>query len=278
MALARNLNKQSYKPKKKFALPKITKKKLVIGVVALALILIGYGWWSLSKATKKDQGKISIKYDTGDKPLPQQVSIWINADGGLFMRAEANSKSKILILIPNSTQLTALEDQEGWYKVSYMNKTGWVSKQYVTTTAPAEDPTKSWKTYQNTANSYSLRYPTDWVVQDYGANPASNSTSYVAFGPQLPASLDPNNLPPVIVRIVSGSADAAAASYKSASGSTAATTTVSGLSGTVYTYTASSGVQMTAYVVAKGPVTYVIEETGGYADQLQKIVSSLSLG
>lgn len=236
-----------------------------------------YGWWNLTRATRNDK-KMTIKYDTGDKPLPQQVNLWVSADGGLFMRASADAKSKIVIIIPNGTQLTAIKTEGDWYQVSYMNKTGWVNKAYVTTQAPAQDPTKDWKTFQNSANSYSVRYPTDWVVQDYGANPASNSASYVAFGTQLPASLDPNNLPPVIVRIVNGGADAVAGPYKSASGSTATATTISGLPGTVYTYTASSGVQMTAYVVAKGAQTYVIEETGGYADQLQKMVSSLNLG
>lgn len=277
MALARNLGKQK-KPKLKIKLPKISKRNLIIGLVVLAVIAAGYGWWSISRATKNDQGKMQIKYDTGDKPLPQVVSLWINADGGLNLRTEADPKSKILILIPNGTQLTALETKDNWYKVSYMSKTGWVAKQYVSLIAPAEDPTKGWKTYQNTQANYSLRYPTDWVVQDYGANPSTGSTSYIAFGPQLGASLDPANLPPVMVRIVAGTADQAAQNYKSATGSTAAASTVSGLAATTYTYTASSGVQMTATVVAKGPQVFVIEETGGYSDQLTKMVASLLLG
>jgi hypothetical protein len=277
MALARNLHPQK-RSIKKFKLPKISKRNLVILVALVAILLGGLGWWSLSKATKNSSKKIEVKYDTGDKPLPQAESIWINADGGLFMRQDANAKSKIVIIIPNGTQLTVIEKNGTWYKVSYMNKTGWVSNQYVVATAPAQDPTKAWKTYQNAANNYSLRYPTEWVTQDYGPNPASGSTSYVAFGPLLAPALDPNNLPPVIIRVSSATADAAAASYKAASGSIATPATVSGLPATVYTYTAGSGVQMTAYIVAKGPRTFIIEENGGYADQLQKIIGSLSLG
>jgi hypothetical protein len=277
MALARKLGRNKG-PKKKFKLPQISKRNLVISLVVLAVLAGAIGWWSLARSTKNDKGKIAIKYDTGDKPLPQKVLLWINADGGLNVRSEANSKSKIIILVPNGTQLEALETKDDWYKITYMGKTGWVSKQYVTLTAPAEDPTKAWKTYQNNAQNYALRYPTDWVAQDYGANPATNSSSYIAFGPQLPATMDPSNPPPVIVRIVPGGADAAAATYKASAGSVATPATIAGLAGTSYTYTASSGVQMTAYVVAKGAQTFIIEETGGYADQLQKIVTSLSLG
>jgi hypothetical protein len=116
------------------------------------------------------------------------------------------------------------------------------------------------------------------VTQDYGANPASSSLSYVAFGPQLPAALDPSVLPPVIVRVTSQTKEQAENQYKTASNSIAEPASISGLTGTKYTYNASSGTQMTAFIVAKGAQTFVIEETGGYSDELSKIIASLNLG
>lgn len=273
MALARNLGN-----KKKFSLkiPKLKKRGIII-LVVVAIAVGVYGLVSLSRLTPIDQEKKEIKLETGDRPLPQKIEIWVTADGGLFMRKEPNSKAEILKTIPNGTKLEALETQAEWYKVSYMNQTGWVNKGYVTTKTPAEDPIKNWNTYQNKSFNYSVRYPSEWVAQDYGANPATNSQSYVGFGPQLSPQLNPSVLPPVIIRVTGDSKEKAEKDYKSAQNSTPESVTVSGIAGTKYTFNASSGTQMTAYVVSKGSLTFIIEETGGYSDELTKMIGGLNL-
>lgn len=274
MALARNLgNKKRFNLK----IPKI-KKRGVIVLVVLAIAIGAYGVVSLSRLTPTNQEKKEIKLETGDRPLPQKIEIWVTADGGLFMRKEPNSKAEILKTIPNGTKLEALETQGEWYKVSYMNQTGWVNKGYVTTKIPAEDPIKNWNTYQNRSLNYSVRYPSEWVAQDYGANPATNSQNYVGFGPQLSPQLNPSVLPPVIVRVTGDSKEKAESSFKNSQNSISEPVTVSGIAGTKFTYNASSGTQMTAYVVSKGSLTFIIEETGGYSDELGKMIGSLNIG
>jgi hypothetical protein len=91
------------------------------------------------------------------------------------------------------------------------------------------------------------------------------------------AVLDPTLLPPVFIRITGQTKEQAEATYKGAANAIAEPTTVSSMPGTKYTYNASSGTQMTAYVITKGALTVIIEESGGYSDELTKIIASLNL-
>lgn len=275
MPIARNLGNKAKIPKIKLPKPK---KWMIWGAVFLALVIGIFGVVSLVRVLQPKAQKEEIKVPTGDRPLPQTISLWVTAEGGLTMRENPDVKSSRLYLIPFRTQLVATESGGDWYKVTYMDKTGWVNKNFVTTQAPAEDPTKNWNTFVNKNFGYSLRYPKEWVAQDYGANPATNSTNYVALGPQLPATLDPSKLAPVIIRITTQTKDQIETSYKNNQGAVLEPVTVSGIAASKITYNSSSGTQMTAYVVAKGSSTVVIEETGGYADELAKIIASLNLG
>ena len=49
----------------------------------------------------------------------------------LNLRDAASSNGKILITIPQTTKLQSVEEANGWCKVSYGNKTGYVSKKYL---------------------------------------------------------------------------------------------------------------------------------------------------
>lgn len=223
----------------------------------------------------KESEKAEIKYETGDRPLPQKVDVWIVADGGLFMRENADSKSQIISIIPNGTKLTAEETLGEWYKVNYQGKTGWINKSYTTNQAPAENPTNSWQTYQNKAVGYSLRYPTEWVAQDYGANPATGSESYVGIGAQLPASLDPSRLPPIVVRTSKKSLADVESEFSKQSNVITEAVSISGVAGKKFTYNASSGVQMTTCVIGKGSTVFIFEETGGFSDEFMKIIGTV---
>jgi hypothetical protein len=273
MALAKNLQRK--RGRGTFKLPKLS-KKFIWPILFLTLLLGGYGLVNLMKVVPSSKEKSEIKLETGDRPLPQKKKLWVVAEGGLYLRAEANAKAKILILIPNRTTLEAEETQGEWYRVSYMNKTGWVNRGFVTTEAPAEDPAKDYKTLIEKGSGFSIRYPKDWVYQNYGENPASGAIAFFAFGPQLPPQLDPNNLPPIILRISSKEFGVILAQYKSL-GAVEEDASVSGLAAKKFIYNASTGVQMTAYVVAKGGSVYILEETGGYSDELELMVKDLTL-
>jgi uncharacterized protein YgiM (DUF1202 family) len=277
MALARNLNKRNrYRKPNKKKLFGNKKQYIIYGAVIFAVLLGAYGIVNLVNYVPTGE-KQEIVYETGDRPLPQTIKIWVVADGGLNLREKADPKSSILILVPDGTELEALETKDDWYRVVYMNKEGWIHKDYTTIQAPAESPTKGWKTYKNDAYKYTLQHPSDWVAVDYGKNEASGSLSYVGLGLQLPEKLDPTKLPPIIVRVTPQSKEEVSAVYSKKSNVESKKATISGVEGTKYTYMTSSGTQVTSYVVTKGSNTFILEESGGYEQELALVVGSLNL-
>jgi hypothetical protein len=271
--------RKMYKLKKR-PLANKRKRALLLGVAILAVALIGFGIYSLTQRKSSDTGKIEIKLDTGDRPIAKENAIYVNADGGLSLRADRNPNSERLDLIPNGTKLTATQELDGWYQVSYNSKTGWVSKQYTTAVAPAEDPTKGWGTYTSTLG-YSIKYQTGWKAQDYGANDALKASSIVAFSNlELPATIPTGSefIAPVTVTVSTKTIEEANSSFSTVAGVQTETVTVSGVSATKYTYTqASSNTQMTAIVFSAGGKVFVLSEGGGYADDLLKMVTTFTI-
>lgn len=275
MALARKLNTRKYKKQRNISLDK--KKYFIYGLVTVAIIVGVYGLVNLASFFPSGDEKQEIVYETGDRPLPQTIKIWVVADGGLNLRKEPDPKSSILILIPDGTELEALEAKSNWFRVKYMDKEGWVHKDYTTTQAPVESPTKGWTTYKNESFKYTLQHPDDWVAVDYGVNSASGSLNYVGLGLQLPQTLDPSNLPPIIIKVTSQTKAEVEAFYEKKADTTSEKATISGIEGAKYTFNNSSGTQVNAYVVTKGSNTFILEESGGYEQELTLIVGSLNL-
>lgn len=274
MALAKNLNKRPVK-KQKWQIPKFNKKWIWLAVF-LALALGVYGIINLTRIAPLSSEKKEVKFETGDRPLPQKIALWVTADGGLYMRANPESKAKIMILIPRGTELSAEETQGEWYKVTYMNKNGWVNRSYVTTTAPAEEPTKEYKTLVEKSAGFSIRYPKDWMYLNYGEEKTSASIAYFAFGTDLPQKFEPSALPSVILRITAKAKAAVEGEYK-ALGATEKALSVSNLPAKKFSYTSGSGVQMSACVIEKGSKIYILEETGGYETELDLMLKTLIL-
>lgn len=279
MALARNLN-----PKR---VPKIKPKKegqknhlrlIVYGVIFLIIVFGVYGVFNLSRLAPKEEDRKDVAIETGDRPLPEKITIWITAPGGLNMRLEPNTTSRILKIIPNNTELVAIELNNDWYKVEYDNETGWVHKDFVRTFQEEQGTDQgSWKTHQNSAFGYSISYPEDWVVRDYGANEAANLLAYIGFGKQLANTIDPQNLPLIAIKITSDSKEIVEKTYQARTDAQKETKDISGTLATRFTFTATSGVQMNAYILSVGARTFIVEESGGYASELSRMVLSLKL-
>ena len=277
--LSRNLGKR-----KKIRLPQSNnkRKKIIISVVLIfALFSIIYGIYKLNSYKSDDGKKQSVKVETGDRPLKKTTTIFINADNGLSLRKERDSKSERLALIPNKTQLEATEELDGWYHVTYNNKTGWIAKEYTTTQAPVKDATSSWSTYTNIAQGYKIKYPLGWKYQDYGADSANKTLSLVAFSNQtLPTTIPQGTefLAPITIQVSSKSISAANKEYSSISGAVGEVVTVAGTSAVKYTYTSvSSNTQMTAIVLSLNGKTFILGEGGGYSDDLIKMSGTLGL-
>jgi len=280
MAIAKNLQKYQ-KSGRKFRIPGFFKKngtKIIIGLVILSVLLGVYGIINLIRLAPKNEDKQDVVFETGDQPLPQKILLYVDASGGLNMREEPNATSRILKTIPNGTKLEATLLEGEWYQISYDGQTGWVNQNYVKTyTETAPPATEGWQNYQNSSFGYGVSYPGDWVKMDYGASQAAGLDSYVGFGAQLSDQINPSVLPPVAVKVTKDALATVTDSYKSKLNVVEAAATVSGLAAKTYVFTASSGVQMTAYVVSNGTYTYILEESGGYADELSEMAKSFKI-
>lgn len=68
-----------------------------------------------------------IKFASGTAP-----STTMTTDAYLNMRSSPNTSSSVLMVIPENTSVSVVEKTSSeWYKVSYNNKTGYVSSQYL---------------------------------------------------------------------------------------------------------------------------------------------------
>lgn len=62
--------------------------------------------------------------------------------GGVNMRSQANTKSKVLVTLKKSTKLTILKKENSWLKVQYGKKVGYVSAKYVKVTSTPTSTSK----------------------------------------------------------------------------------------------------------------------------------------
>lgn len=266
---------------KKSPLANKRNRAILLGVAGLALLIIGLSTYTLLKGKTTDAGKAEIKIETGDRPIPKELAIYVNADGGLSLRSDRVATAQRMELIPNGTRLTATEELDGWYHVSYNGKVGWISKQYTTAVAPAVDPAKDWATFSSTTG-YKIKYQTGWKAQDYGANDVLKASSLVAFSNQdLPTTLPAGSefIAPVTVVVSTKTIAEANAGYSTIAGVQTEMAAVGGIAATKYTYTsASSNTQMTAIVFAAGGKVFVLSEGGGYADDLLKMAATFTIG
>ncbi len=275
--LSRNLKRS-----KKLKTPNSKRKKIILSVVlALALFFIIFGIYKISSYRSEAGGEQAIKVETGDRPLKKSTAIFVNADGGLSLRKDRDAKSERLALIPNKTQLEATEELDGWYKVTYNGKTGWIAKEYTTVSAPAEDPAKGWSQYINSTQGYKIKYPLGWKFKDYGANAGSGVLSLVAFSNQdLPATIPQGSefIAPITVQVNNRPLAEISKNYSSISGVVAEKITIAGTAGTKYTYTStSSNTQMTDIVFSLGGKTFILGESGGYSEDLLKMANTFGL-
>jgi len=273
------LSKNLYRMKKRPLADK-RKKAIFAAVLAGSLFFVGASIYMLNKTKPASGQKDAIILETGDRPIKKELTVYVNADGGLSLRADHDSGAARLELIPDKTSLAVSEELDGWYQVSYNNKTGWVSKQYTTTAAPAADPTVGWATFAGTG--YKIKYQVGWKAQDYSANTTLSASSLVAFSNQdLPVSLPAGSefIAPVTVAISTKTVAEAEKTYATIAGVQTEAVTIAGAVGKKFTYTAAgSNTQVTVIVLAAGGKVFVFSEGGGYADDLLKMTATFTIG
>lgn len=277
--------RKSYRVRKNVRVKTDNRKKIIFsGVVLLSMVIIGMGFYIFfSDVLADDSEKVAITLDTGDQLIEQAITITVNADGGLSLRADKSSTSNRLILIPNGTELTASEESDGWYRVTYDGQTGWISKEYTLLKAAATDTvdeTADWTTFSSTAG-YEIKYQNGWTAKGYGANTVLSASSVAAFSTgTLPTSLSASSdfIAPVTVVVSTKTLEELAASYAAIAGVTTETLPVGGVTATKYTYTsASTKTVVTAIIFSAGGKVFVMADGGGYAEDLLKMATTFTI-
>lgn len=263
---------------KKTPLTSRRRKAILSGILVFSIFFIAYGVYSLQKMKPVDGKKEEVKIETGDRPLKKNEVVYINAESGLSLRQDRDQNSKRLVVIPNKTKLEATEEIDGWYKVSYEGKDGWILKQYTTSDAPAEDPYKEWTTF--TASAYKVKYPLGWKVKEYGENTSRKSSLLVAFSNQeLPSTVPSGSefIAPITFDLSTQTIEEVSKGLDSISGVTKETIGVGGKTATKYIYTSTySNTQMTTILLSANGKVLVLNEAGGYQDDLLNMIKTMS--
>ena len=89
------------------------------------------GWYTIKYNGKT--GYISAKYTTETKP---ETTKTVYTTGDLYVRAKPTKNSEKLGVLKKGTAVETTGMKDGWYKITYKGKTGYISGKYVTTTKP----------------------------------------------------------------------------------------------------------------------------------------------
>lgn len=158
---------------------KISKKKILIALAVLFALLLGaFGGYLYFKGANKPKEEPAPAKTEEPQKEETKKEVYVTADGGLNMRENPDKNAKVLILIPNGTKLTVLEEQGDWYKVEYNGQTGWVMKDYVSEQKPDDMKTYSGTGFSADNPKFSVKYPADWTLNDYKISKTDGGKTY----------------------------------------------------------------------------------------------------
>lgn len=70
-------------------------------------------------------------YESSSDPVEPQKGVVNTQSGSLNMRTSPTTSASIITTIPKGTEVLIYDESNGWYKVEYKGKTGWVSGKYI---------------------------------------------------------------------------------------------------------------------------------------------------
>lgn len=142
--------------KKRTVREKMNTKRRTSIIVFIVLLLVcvsagGIGIWKSQKLSSKDaattqsqtkdeKGNSDQKNVDTDTEKDNKQEIWtVWTTDRVRLREKASGEAEVLAVIPRSEELTAEQEMDGWVKVTYDGKTGYVSKEFTTTEKPKKE-------------------------------------------------------------------------------------------------------------------------------------------
>lgn len=251
------------------------KKKILFVLGIIFTLIVIFGIYNLKKVVPGNKEKIPVKVQTGDQPMAKKINVVINTGGGpLNIRKDHDAKSEKVGEIPDKTKVEVQEEIDGWYKISYNGKDGWISKKYTTTEDSAQTQAQTdTNTQAFQGSGYSFKYPKDWYVQNYSG--LDGSVWVALSNNQLPTEAPKGSyFIPLELKVYS-SDKKPTGGFRTDASAKKEPVTVGGVSGTKYTYRNSdTSTEISVVEFERAGTLYDFYDNGGYGNDLNKILET----
>ncbi|MDO8507538.1 MAG: SH3 domain-containing protein [bacterium] len=250
------------------------KKKILFVLGIIFTLIVIFGIYNLKKVVPSNKEKIPVKIQSGDQPMAKKLTVIVS--GPLNIRKDHDAKSEKVGIIPDKAKVEVQEEIDGWYKISYSGKDGWISKKYATpedtaqVAAPVDTNTQAFQ-----GSGYTFKYPKDWNIQNY---PKTDGTVWLAIANnQLPA--DPptgSYFIPVELKVYPASKKPTG-SFRTDASAKKEPANVGGAAGTKYTYVnQDTSTEINVVEFEHGGALYDFYDNGGYLEDLNKILATFT--
>lgn len=253
-----------------------SKKKIffILGIIFIGIVF--YGLTNLSKIRPTNVDKIPLKVETGDKPVVQVINITVNSEGQpLNIRKEYDGKSEKVGQVPDKTTLVAEEERDGWYRIKYNGKEGWIAKKYTLlvvaqTGTTTENKTANWPQFKGTG--YTFKFPVTWSQRNYTT---SDSLVWIAFSnTDLPLDAPKGAVIPIELKVYP-IASKPSGGFRADPVAKKEIVKVSGVDATKYTYLSpETSTEINVFEFENGGNVYNFYDNGGYLEDLNSILST----
>lgn len=140
--------------------PPFLNKSVVVGIATLAIISLGATAYLLFLPKQKEE------------PAPPPMAYTKPLIKPTVIPTQANTVSSVAGVLPTSTSVASAGSQITVTKSA---------------STPAIDPFASWNVYNNPRYGYSIKYPKDWTVKNYGQI-EPKVIDYIVFNPSTASS------------------------------------------------------------------------------------------
>lgn len=253
------------------------KKKILFVLGLIFIVIVFYGIYNLKKVVPSNKEKISIKVESGDRPMAKKLNVAINTGGGpLNIRKDHDEKSEKIGQIPDKTKVEVSEEIDGWYKIAYNGKEGWISKKYTVleTDAPAPKAEDAdWQVFKG--SGYTFKYPKDWNVQNYSG--LDGSVWIAISNNQLPTEAPKGSyFVPTELKVYAVDKKPTGG-FRTDASTKKEPINVGGAAGTKYNYVnADTSTEINVVEFEHGGAVYNFYDNGGYLEDLNKILGTFT--
>ncbi len=253
------------------------KKKILFVLGIIFSIIVLFGIYNLKKVVPGNKEKIPIKIQSGDQPMAKKLSVIINTGGGpLNIRKNHDAKSDKVGQIPDKTKVEVQEEIDGWYKISYNGKDGWVSKTYtISADAPKTAPPANSDGQAFQGSGYTFKYAKDWNLQNY---PTLDGSVRVAISNnQLPADPPAGTYFVPIELKVYPSGKKPAGNFRTDPAAKKEPLKVGGVDATKYTFiNTDTSTEINVVEFERAGSLYDFYDNGGYLEDLNNILGTFT--